>query len=106
MSTDFSADYKTPAEAPFVQPVGGGLQYSNISASAVVKASAGNLAGFHVNSSSSGTVKLWDNASAGSGTVLINTYSPSVGWNPCPFRFRNGLYATLGGTIDLTFSFT
>lgn len=82
-------------------PVCGGDKALNGSTSQAVKTGTGELTGIHVNSSSSGTIKLWDSTAA-SGTVLINTYSPIVGWNPMPIPFTTGLYITVGGTIDYT----
>lgn len=83
----------------------GGDQTTNLSASALIKTGSGDLVGVHVNSSTSGTIKFWDNTAA-SGTVVINTYSPSVGWNPMPFHFNKGLYMTIGGTLDASVSFS
>lgn len=77
--------------------------YKNLSASAAVKTGFGRLVGMYVNSTSAGTVKLWDNT-AGSGTVINNTITPAVGYhNLGNISFNVGLYATLGGTIDVTF---
>jgi len=80
-------------------------KYSNISASAAVKSAAGTLKGFIVNSHSSGTLKLWDNT-AGSGTVIMNTFSFPTGSGvymlPPGVSFYTGLYATIGGTADIT----
>ena len=80
-------------------------KYSNISASAAVKSAAGVVAGFVVNSHSSGTLKLWDNT-AGSGTVILNTITFAAGPGfyplPKPVEFYTGLYATIGGTADIT----
>lgn len=86
-------------------PVTGGRSYLNVTASALAKTGDGELVGYFVASTSAGTVKLWDNTSAAT-TVLVNTFSPSPGWNPAPFHFKTGLYITIGGTIDLTLSFT
>ena len=86
------------------QPIAGGTRYLNGSTSQLVKTGGGSIVGIHVNSSSAGTIKLWDNTSA-AGAVLVNTYSALVGWNPIPFTFRTGLYITVGGTIDYTVSF-
>lgn len=80
-------------------------KYSNISASAAVKSGNGTLYGFIVNSHSSGTLKLWDNT-AGSGTVIMNTFSFPTGSGvytlPMGVSFYTGLYATIGGTADIT----
>lgn len=81
-----------------------GASYSNQTASALIKTGNGFICGIFVASGSSPTIKLWDSLSA-AGTVIINTTSLNIGWNPCPFCFTQGLYATLGGTVDCTFSF-
>ena len=78
--------------------------YTNISASALIKTGAGRLKGFTVNSHTSGTLKLWDNTSAAT-TVLLNTITFNAG--PTYFvlpdvEFGTGLYATIGGTADIT----
>jgi hypothetical protein len=81
------------------------VKYSNISASALVKTGAGALHGFIVNSHTNGTLKLWDNTSAAS-TVLLNTITFASGpqFVPLPMgvSFNTGLYATIGGTADIT----
>ena len=77
--------------------------YVNLTASAAVKTGFGTLVGMYVNSTSAGTVKLYDNTAA-SGTVINNTITPAVGYHPLGnTAFNTGLYATLGGTIDVTF---
>ena len=84
----------------------GGNSYKNLSASGQVKATGGVLSGIFVASSTAGTVKVWDNT-AGSGTVLVNTFSGIAGtWYPLPFAFGKGCYVTLGGTIDCTVSYS
>lgn len=77
----------------------------NLTASGQIKASAGKLIGAVINSHSSGTIKIWDNT-AGSGTVLFNTITLAVGERNINFfgaYAGTGLYATLTGTIDVTF---
>ena len=84
----------------------GGRSYSNLSASTLVKTGAGQVVGIFVASSSSGTLKLWDNTSAAT-TILVNTFSAvAATWYPLPFSFTVGLYVTVGGTIDCTVSYT
>jgi len=78
--------------------------YTNITASALIKTGAGVLKGIVVNSHSSGTLKLWDNT-AGSGTVIFNTITFAAGPNFIKLpavEFSTGLYATIGGTADIT----
>lgn len=79
--------------------------YTNISASALIKTGAGRVKGFMVNSHTSGTLKLWDNTSAAT-TVLLNTITFAAGsglmFNLPDVEFGTGLYATVGGTADIT----
>jgi hypothetical protein len=75
----------------------------NITASGQVKIIKGLIHGMYVNSTSSGTIKLWDSLSA-AGTVVNNTITPAIGYhNLGDARFNTGLYATITGTIDVTF---
>ena len=90
----------------FSQPILVGLNSVNVTASQVISGAPGALAGIFVASASSPTIKLWDNASAGSGTTLVNTFTPVLGWNPCPLPYSLGLFATIGGTIDATFVYS
>lgn len=78
--------------------------YSNITASALIKTGHGKVNGFVVNSHTSGTLKLWDNT-AGSGTVIFNTFTFPAGsgvYEVPSTAFNTGLYATVGGTADVT----
>ena len=80
-------------------------RYTNLSASALIKTGTGVVYGFVVNSHTSGTLKLWDNTSAAT-TVLLNTITFAAGPNfvslPVGVQFGVGLYATIGGTADIT----
>jgi hypothetical protein len=92
--------------SPYAVPAIGGTDYLNGSTSQAVKTGEGYLIGVFVASSSSGTIKLWDNT-AGSGAILVNTFSALAGqWYPIPVRFKTGLFITVGGTIDYTLSFS
>ena len=90
-----------------VTPVAGGTDYTNISASTLIKTGDGALVGIFVASASSTpTIKVWDNTS-GATTILVNTFTPLAGtWYPLPFHFRTGCYVTISGTIDCTVSFS
>lgn len=81
------------------------MNYTNLTASALIKTGFGKVAGFTVNSNTSGTLKLWDNTSAAT-TVITNTYTFAAGSQvvrfPEPICFNTGLYATIGGTADVT----
>ena len=78
-----------------------------LTASGVLRAAPGTIKGFYVSSHTSGTVKIWDNPSAGSGTVVVNTITLAAGpqWVELGGLFGStGLYATIGGTADITFA--
>lgn len=79
--------------------------YANISADTLIKTGPGRFFGFIVNSHSSGTLKVWDNTS-GATTILLNTITFAAGpqsWVfPVGIEFGVGLYADIGGTIDVT----
>lgn len=82
------------------------VNYTNISASTLIKTGAGVVSGFIVNSHTSGTLKLWDNTSAAT-TVLVNTITFAAGSGivvnfGSDVIFSTGLYATIGGTADIT----
>lgn len=84
----------------------GGDKATNLSAStSAIKSGGGDLVGVHVNSTTSGTLKFYDSLTQ-AGTVLVNTYSPTLGWNPMPLHFNSGLSVTIGGTIDFTVSYS
>ncbi len=80
-------------------------KYTNLSASAQIKSGDGTLYGVIVNSHTTGTLKLWDSLTA-SGTVIMNTYTFATGSQVIMFpqgvSFYTGLYATIGGTADIT----
>lgn len=82
------------------------MTYTNIAADTLIKTGAGVVSGFIINSHSSGTLKLWDNTSAAT-TVLMNTVTFAAGSGIVvnfgrDVQFSTGLYADIGGTIDLT----
>lgn len=80
-------------------------KYKNGTTSQIVKTGAGTLYGIIINSHTTGTIKLWDNT-AGSGTVLMNTFTPATGSSvhifPMGISFYTGLYITKAETIDYT----
>jgi hypothetical protein len=87
------------------QPVTGGTKYLNGTTSQVVSSQAGTLIGIFVASSTSCTIKLWNNTT-NSGSVLVNTFGASAAtWYPLPFIFNTGLYLEKTGTCDYTVSF-
>lgn len=79
----------------------------NLTASALVKTGSGIVTGVVINSHASGTLKLWNNT-AGSGAVLFETITFAAGERWIPFfgaNFTTGLYATIGGTANITLMF-
>jgi uridine phosphorylase len=69
----------------------------NISGTTTVKAVGGQLIGFYVNSTSSGTVVLSDGATAMSGTI-----TPAIGFHRFPATFQTSLVVTIANTLNLT----
>ena len=79
-------------------------KYKNLSASASIKVGSGELSGVIVNSHTIGTLKLWDSLTA-TGTVICNTITFASGERFIPLynaTFYTGLFATIGGTADIT----
>lgn len=74
-----------------------------LTASGAVKARAGRIAGFYVASTAAGTITLYDNPSAATGTQLSGVITPAVGWNEFPARFSQGLWVEIAAAIDVTF---
>lgn len=77
----------------------------NLTSSGIISKVAGCLIGYHVNSTSSGTIVFRDGTLSNS-TALSGTITPAAGafqWFPA--AMPNGAYATIGGTLDVTFFF-
>mgnify|MGYP001581742427 CR=1 FL=1 len=86
------------------QPVAEVGAAKNLSASGVICASACQMIGFFVNSQSGGTIVLKDGGA--SGTALGAAIAPaSIGFYRYPCVFGASAYATISGTIDVTFFF-
>jgi hypothetical protein len=74
------------------------------SATANISAIPVNLIGILCNSTSSGTIILYDSATTGTGTPITGTFSPAAGtFTPIPAVTQAGLYAVIGGTLSVTF---
>lgn len=75
-----------------------------LTATGLVKTGYGKIAGIIVNSHTSGTLKLWDNTTNAT-TVLMDTYTFPAGSSVVEFPevldYTVGLYATVGGTVNL-----
>lgn len=80
-------------------------QYSNRTATANIKASSGVILGFYVNSTTAGTIQFYDDAATGTTTPITGLITPAIGWNQLQLGFGNGLYAVIGGTLNVTISY-
>lgn len=78
-------------------------KYRNLSASSTAtKPGPGVLVGMYVNSTSSGTIKIYDSLTQ-AGTVINNTITPAIGYHDFfSVGFGVGLSVTIGGTLDVT----
>lgn len=62
-----------------------------------------NLIGVLVNSTTGGTITLYDEVSA-TGTAVLNAVSTTAStFKEMPISFAKGIYLTKGGTLDCTF---
>jgi hypothetical protein len=61
------------------------------------------LIGFYVNSTTIGTLVLRNGGA--SGEVMSGTITPAIGFHRFPANVGVSLYATVGGTLDVTFFF-
>ncbi|MDD5178333.1 MAG: hypothetical protein PHT54_03590 [Candidatus Nanoarchaeia archaeon] len=78
-------------------------KYIHLSGSGSVAGGECWVAGMYVNSTSSGTVKVYDYTSA-SGTIVNNTITPAIGYhNLGNVHCLTGCYIATTGTIDVTF---
>ncbi len=76
----------------------------SLSADGVVKDGPGYAYGVYVTASSSGVIRFYDNASAASGTVILDQVSVSAqDFIPMPVEYVNGLYFDLvSGSATVT----
>ena len=74
-----------------------------LAASGAISLVAGDLIGYHVNSTTALTIVIRDGGA--SGTAVSGTITPSIGFQAFPGAFTGGCYATLGGTGSVTFFF-
>jgi hypothetical protein len=85
------------------QPVAECGAYKNITETGAVTTGPCQLIGFYVNSTIAGTLVLRDGGA--SGTVMSGTITPAIGFHRFPATVGTSLYATEGGTLDVTFFF-
>lgn len=66
----------------------------------------GVMLGFFLNSHSSGTLALATNNAGSAGTAITGTITfiaSANGWFAFPISSQGGIYATIGGTANITF---
>ena len=83
------------------QPVAECGGYKNITATGAVSTGPCQLIGFYVNSTTVGTLVLRNGGSGGE--VMSGTITPAIGFHRFPANVGVSLYATVGGTLDVTF---
>ena len=76
---------------------------TNLTASGAISSVPGTLLGWYVNSTTSGTIIIKDGGS--SGTALSGTITPAIGFHRFPAVIGTSAYATIGGTLNVTFFF-
>ena len=79
-------------------------KFTNLSASASIKVGGGTVVGVVINSHTSGTLKLWNSLTAAN-AIVCNTITFAAGERFIPLynaTFTIGLFATIGGTADIT----
>lgn len=77
-----------------------------LSSSGTISKASGNLIGFYVSSTTSGTIVILSGADgASSGTAISGTITPGTGFHAFPAYCPAGAYATLANTISVTFFF-
>jgi hypothetical protein len=85
------------------QPVAEVGGYKNITATGAVSTGPCQLIGFYVNNTTVGTLVLRNGGA--SGDVMSGTITPAIGFHRFPANVGVSLYATVGGTLDVTFFF-
>lgn len=77
--------------------------YKNLSASANVSVVSCKVIGFLCNTTSAGTVNLYDDISTGTSVPITGTITLTAGqFYPVPAQTINGLNVVIGGTANVT----
>ncbi len=75
----------------------------NFAADQIVSIARGNLLGFYVNSTSSGTIVIYNGQTAAGGTAISGTITPAIGYHRFPAYCPAGCFiAVTGGSGNLT----
>lgn len=78
----------------------------NLTGTGTVSKASGNLIGFYVNSTSTGTLVFRVGSDGGSGgTVVSGTITPAIGFHRYPMYCPSGCHATIANTLDVTLFF-
>lgn len=75
----------------------------NVTATNIIKNGQGALIGFYVNSTSSGTLILYDAATAVTTTPISGTITPAIGFHRFPAGLSTGLYVVIASSLNVTF---
>lgn len=79
--------------------------YKNLTATANIAKASGELLGFYVNSTTSGTIQFYDSATTTTSTPITGVITPAIGWHFLPVSTVNGIYAVIGGSaLNVTVS--
>ena len=80
--------------------------YAQISATKLIKNSQGKVKGIMLSAASSTpTITVYDEETAGTTTKVIDTFTPVAGTNYNFFdgiNTKNGIYVVIGGTVSCT----
>ena len=75
-----------------------------LAASGQILAGPGRIAGFYVNSTNAGTLKIANNTVTGSGYLSTSVITPAIGWHTYPAEMSVGGFVDIAGTaLDVTF---
>jgi hypothetical protein len=78
----------------------------NLTGTASISVASGNLLGFYVNSTTSGTIVFRSGSNGTSaGTAISGTITPAIGFHRFPAYCPSGAHATIANTLDVTIFF-
>lgn len=75
---------------------------THLTASGIAAGPGARLVGFYVHSTTAGTIQLRHGQVIGA-TAVGGVITPGVGFHPYPATFPLGLFAEIGGTLDVAF---
>ena len=79
-------------------------QFSNVTATGQVFKGGGQLLGFYVNSTTSGTIVLNDSDGV-TATAMSGTITPAIGYHAFPATVQRGVAVTIANTLNVTLFF-